>query len=110
MIGSRRSPVGCEIPCYAGDALFRCMSMGCRYSVARHRQVAAADGGSRRPRRVVLRCRGDGVGSPDRGRCAVQVDLGATHRQQWFVLFVAELQQLGKMATAPEIAAADTVA
>src|SRR5258707_6526645 len=85
-------------------------SMRCLNSVPRHGQVAAADATCRAPCWVLIRHCGDGIGAADRGRCAIQVDLGAAHHPERFALFVAELEQPDQATAVAEIAAADAVA
>jgi hypothetical protein len=67
------------------------MSVRCPKSVPGDGQVAAADGACRCPCGVLVRRCGDGIGAADPGRRAVQVDLGAAHGPERFVLLVPEL-------------------
>ena len=83
------------------------MSARSRESVPGDGQVAAADGACRRPCGVLVRRRADGIGAADRGRRAVQVDLGAAHRPLTVVVLG---QQRDEVATIPEVAAPDAVA
>jgi len=83
------------------------MSARSRESVPGDGQVAAADGACRRPCGVLVRRRADGIGAADRGRRAVEVDLGAAHRPLTVVVLG---QQRDEVATIPEVAAPDAVA
>src|SRR6478609_9580079 len=68
---------GLDERCAGGAASVRCGN-----SVAGHGEIAAADPGCGRPRRVLFRGRGDGVGATGGGNRACHVDLGAAHLQQ----------------------------
>jgi hypothetical protein len=54
-------------------------------------EIAAADVACCCPRGVLVRRCGDGIGAPDRGRRAVEVDLGAAHDPERFVLLATKL-------------------
>src|ERR1700739_4812903 len=112
----RWAPVGVPPAPQAQNDPTRCprratsTSVGCLDAVPLDGQVTAADSACCSPCGVLIRRCDDGIGAADRGRCVIQVDLGAAHGQERFVLFVPQLEQPHQATADTEVATADAVA